>query len=210
MWEPSPASGVQREDKVSSEGPDDALLIRRCLAGEVEAFSDLVRRYQDRVYNAMVRVCGNEDDALEVTQDAFVKAYRSLGSFRGGSAFYTWIYRIAMNTAISRKRRSGKVVFLPMGSSSEGEEGNGAAAVLDPPAKAENPSAALEQAEIRERVERALTHVPEDLRQAMVLRDMEGLSYEEVAEALALAVGTVKSRIHRARVILREHLEDLL
>jgi RNA polymerase sigma-70 factor (ECF subfamily) len=180
---------------------NDQALIDRCLAGDAEAFSGLVERHQDRLYGTLVHVLGSPQDALDVAQEAFVLAYQNLNSFRGDSAFYSWLYRIAHNAAVSFRRRGGRTTkSLDRANELTGLE------PMDESAGA-NPAGMMEAEERRRLVHVALGELPEEQRSVLVLKELEGMSYEEIAEALDCPIGTVRSRIHRARGELRDRLE---
>lgn len=181
---------------------DDHRLIADCLAGDTGSFGILVRRYQDRLYTTVYRLVGNAEDALDVVQESFLNAYQSLDSFKRDSLFFTWLYRIAVNAAITHKRkRRLAVVRIEAGS----EEGAG----IDPidPADSNRPGHALEQAEQDRRVHQALARLSPEHRSVLVMKDMEGHKYETMAEVLQVPIGTIRSRLHRARLELRELLE---
>lgn len=181
-----------------SDGPcDDAKLIARSLAGEPAAFGQLVVRYQDRLYNALVRVLGSAEDARDVAQDAFVQAFLKLDTFRGTAAFYTWLYRIAFNLAMSHARRS-----RPTRSLDAAKDGCGNEPVDGQP----TPEAELVGEERVKLVHRALGELSAEYRQIIVLRELEGCRYEQIAEILELPIGTVRSRLFRARLALRDQL----
>jgi len=182
---------------------DDHQLIAECLQGRTAAFGELVRRYQDRLYNAIYRLVDNADDAQDVVQDAFLNAYQSLRSFKGDSLFFTWLYRIAFNSAISLKRKQRVVLRLETGSEHEGSSTE----PLDP-SELSRPEHALEQAEEERRVQRALSRLSPEHRMVLVLKEIEGQKYDAMAEILQVPVGTVRSRLHRARLELRELLEQ--
>ena len=181
--------------------PDDHRLIAECLQGRTAAFGELVRRYQDRLYNTVHRLVDNAEDAQDVVQDAFLNAYQSLDGFKGDSQFFTWLYRIAVNTAISHKRKQRLTLSIDAGR-------NGEARVepLDP-SEASRPGHALEQAEEERRVQRALNRLSPEHRAVLIMKDMEGQKYEAMAEILGVPIGTIRSRLHRARSELRELLE---
>lgn len=181
--------------------PDDSRLIADCLAGRTAAFGELVRRYQDRLYNTVYRLVDNAEDAQDVVQDAFLNAYQSLGSFKGDSQFFTWLYRIAFNTAISLKRKQRAVLSLRAGRTDEG-----GVEPLDP-SEESRPEHALERAEQERRIQRALARLSPEHRAVLILKDMEGQKYEAMAEILQVPIGTVRSRLHRARLELRELLQ---
>lgn len=184
----------------------DQQLVERVQAGDKSAFNLLVLKYQHRVLKLVGRFVNDPAEAEDVAQEAFLKAYRALGTFRGDSAFYTWLYRIAINTAknalVSSRRR-------PVDFDLDLQDPD----QYDRHAKlkeADTPEGVLLTDEIREVVERALEQLPEDLRTAIVLRELEGLSYEEIAEAMDCPVGTVRSRIFRAREAIDKKLKPLL
>jgi RNA polymerase sigma-70 factor, ECF subfamily len=180
---------------------DDAQLIDEALAGQSVSFGRLVTKYQDRLYNALVHVTGSVEEARDVVQDAFVQAFLKLGSFHRSSAFYTWLYRIAFNVAISRRRRRKPMVSVEQAREASGQE---------PMARDAAPSDRLERQERVGQVQAALAAMSEEHRAVLVLREMDGLCYETIAEVLDLPVGTVRSRLHRARLELREQLKEVL
>ena len=184
----------------------DQELVRRVQAGDQTAFNLLVLKYQHRVLKLVGRFVNDAAEAEDVAQEAFLKAYRALASFRGDSAFYTWLYRIAINTAknalVSQRRR-------PVDFDLDLQDPD----QYDRHAKlkeADTPEGVLLTDEIRTVVEEAMAELPEDLRTAIVLRELEGLSYEEIAEAMDCPVGTVRSRIFRAREAIDKKLKPLL
>ena len=184
----------------------DQELVRRVQAGDQTAFNLLVLKYQHRVLKLVGRFVNDAAEAEDVAQEAFLKAYRALASFRGDSAFYTWLYRIAINTAknalVSQRRR-------PVDFDLDLQDPD----QYDRQAKlkeSDTPEGVLLTDEIRAVVEEAMEQLPEDLRTAIVLRELEGLSYEEIAEAMDCPVGTVRSRIFRAREAIDKKLKPLL
>jgi RNA polymerase sigma-70 factor (ECF subfamily) len=184
----------------------DQKLVERVQRGDRAAFDLLVRKYQHKVLKLVGRFVRDTAEAEDVAQEAFIKAYRALHSFRGDSAFYTWLYRIAINTAknalVSNRRRP--VDFnLDLQDPDQYERQN---RLRDQ----ESPERLLLSDEIRETVQRAIDALPEDLRTAIVLRELEGLSYEEIATAMDCPVGTVRSRIFRAREAIDDQLRPLL
>lgn len=192
--------------RVLADGATDREIVERVIKGDTEAFGVLVERYQDRIYSAVHNYVSNADDAVDITQDALVKAYGKLRSFDASSAFYTWLYRIAVNTAIDflRRRKSRPVDSLDDEKFSEvGFE----PASKDVGADPEKVAVAHEQAT---QLRTAIGKLSYKLRSVLVLHDVEGLSQEEVAEVLKVPVGTVKSRVSRARAELRELLSRQL
>ena len=189
-----------------TDGAADREIVAQVIEGDVEAFGILVGRYQDRIYSAVHNYVSNPDDAIDITQDALVKAYAKLRSFDASSAFYTWLYRIAINTAIDflRRRKSRPVDSLDDERFTEvGFEPPS----KDPAADPEKVATAHEQAAA---LRTAIGKLSEKLKSVLVLHDVEGLSQEEVAEILKVPVGTVKSRVSRARAELRELLRRQL
>jgi len=189
-----------------TQDDSDQQLVQRVQAGEKAAFDLLVRKYQHRVLKLVSRFISDAAEAEDVAQEAFIKAYRALPAFRGDSAFYTWLYRIAINTAknalVSNRRRP--VDFdLDL---QDPEQYDRHARLKE----GDTPEGVLLTEEIRSVVEKAMEQLPEDLRTAIVLRELEGLSYEEIAEAMDCPVGTVRSRIFRAREAIDKKLKPLL
>ena len=191
---------VQQLDSVNTH---DQELIAECLAGCTEAFGKLVVRYQNRLYNTLVKILGSVEDARDVAQDAFVHAFRKLDTFRGQSAFYTWLFRIAFNSAISQQRKRRK----PLASIEATFEKAGIEPVDTHPIA--EPAYATEVAERQMLVRQGLAQLSEEFRTVLVLKEFEGLKYDEIAELIECPIGTVRSRIHRARIELRQKLEFL-
>lgn len=178
---------------------EEIQLIDATLAGDTSAFGKLVQRHQDRLYNTLVHVVGCEVEALDVAQDAFVQAFTKLASFQRNAAFYTWLYRIALNLAISRKRRKRTTASIDQLQTDTGQE---------PVTAASSPHQQLQQQEDIDQVQQALALVTADHRIVLVLREIEDRSYEEIAEILQLPLGTVRSRIHRGRQELKQLLSQ--
>ena len=173
-------------------------LVRAAAGGDTEAFERLVRTYENKIYHLALRMCGSADEAADIAQEAFLAAWRGLPSFRGEANFATWLYRLTSNAAIDYLRRQKK----QRGDLSLDDEELG----LDAVDTAPGPQDAAEGAELCSAVSEGLRRLGEDHRQVLVLREIQGLSYEEIAEVLALDLGTVKSRISRARSALRKIL----
>jgi RNA polymerase sigma-70 factor (ECF subfamily) len=184
----------------------DQELVRRVQSGDKVAFDLLVRKYQHKVLKLVSRFVSDLAEAEDVAQEAFIKAYRALPSFRGDSAFYTWLYRIAINTAknalVSNRRRP-----IEFDLDLQDPEQYDRQALLK---EADTPEGVALTEEIRTTVEKAIEQLPEDLRTAIVLRELEGMSYEEIAQAMDCPVGTVRSRIFRAREAIDKRLKPLL
>jgi RNA polymerase sigma-70 factor (ECF subfamily) len=185
----------------------DQLLVERAQAGDKHAFELLVVKYQRKVARLLSRFIRDQSEVEDVTQEALIKAYRALPAFRGDSAFYTWLYRIAVNTAknhlVARGRRA------PTSTEFDAEEAEGfedAGQLRD----THTPESLLQSKQTGETINAAMDALPDDLRSAIVLREIEGLSYEEIAEAMSCPIGTVRSRIFRAREAVAEKLRPLL
>jgi RNA polymerase sigma-70 factor (ECF subfamily) len=189
-----------------SNQASDKKLVERVQKGDKGAFDLLVLKYQHKIVNLVMRYVRDPDLALDIAQEAFIKAYRALPRFRGDSAFYTWLYRIAVNTAknhLAAQRRRPMDVELDLQDSEQ----------YDLHAKlkeTDTPEGVAMTDELKETVERAIAGLPEDLRTAIVLRELEGMSYEEIAETMDCPVGTVRSRIFRARDAIGKKVGSLL
>ena len=185
---------------MNDDAPRDAQLVEAALAGDRDAFGNLVTRYQDRLFNSLLRMVGSHEDAADAVQDAFVQAYTKLDSYRGAAQFYTWLYRIAMNVALSRQRRRRPMASIDHAKETVGEE---------PLDAAEGPEDVVLSQERVKHVQSALAGLGDEHKRILVLRAIEGFAYEEIADILDLPVGTVRSRIFRARVQLKEKLTSL-
>jgi len=181
---------------------DDAQLIDQALAGHSEAFGQLVLRYQDRLFNTIFHVVGHAEDARDIVQEALVQAYLKLSSFQRHSAFYTWLYRIAFNLAVTHRRRK-RVSTASVDRMREVSH-------MEPEDCGDNPIEALDRKERCGQVQRAIARLADEFRSVLVLREIDGCCYETISEILDLPVGTVRSRLHRARLQLREELKDML
>jgi RNA polymerase sigma-70 factor, ECF subfamily len=202
-WNFFPARSVASSETNVTDNTQlsDAQLVRETLAGRSEAFGQLVLKYQDRLFNAVLHVVANAADARDIVQEALVQAFLKLESFRQQSAFYTWLYRIAFNAAISHKRRQ-----RPMASVERARE----TCHMEPSDHEPGPAAVLDCKEQCRQVREAIAQLADDHRTVLVLREIDGCNYETIAEILALPVGTVRSRLHRARLQLREMLKEML
>jgi RNA polymerase sigma-70 factor (ECF subfamily) len=189
---------------------EDASLVERSRKGDMQAFGSLVAKYQERVLNVVFRLCGRRAEAEELAQEAFLKAMERLSDFRGNSGFYTWLFRIAVNLTVSHRRRAGRIGFRSL---TGGEESDASAGDSLTSGLAERreplPDVAAQNAERKERVFAALDELEEEFRVVVVLRDIEDMDYGQIAKVLELPPGTVKSRLHRARGLLKDKLADL-
>ncbi len=190
-----------------SEQETDQELVRRVQKGDKRAFDLLVLKYQHKIAKLISRYIRDPDEVQDVAQEAFIKAYRALANFRGDSAFYTWLYRIAINTSKNHLMAQGR---RPPGSDVEIEDAliteEGAEALSD----VDTPEGLALTDEIEQVILAAIEALPEELRTAITLRELEGLSYEEIAEAMSCPVGTVRSRIFRAREAIDAKLKPLI
>ena len=182
--------------------PTDLELVQQCQAGEMSAFQELVSRYQQKVYMVILGLLRNREDALEVAQETFFRAYRKINGFQGGSSFYTWLYRIAVNLSIDAQRRQ-KRNPLDFRETMDG--------VLESQNEvARDPFADLHDKELREKLIRAINELTPEHKAVIVLRTIEGLSYKDIGEILGCSEGTVMSRLHYARKKLQDKLSAFL
>lgn len=184
---------------------EESVLVRQAQQGRSEAFGHLVQRYQDAVYNLCWRICGDREEARDLTQAAFLRAFQALGRFEGKCSFYTWLFRIAANLAISHRRRRGPLRLArsledaqrPADRVRPSDDGRG------------DPLGQVELSETQRLVQAALAELDDQQRLVLVLRDVESMGYQQIAEILDLPTGTVKSRIHRARMAMRDRLQQM-
>ena len=179
---------------------DESQLIDASLQGNTGAFGQLVQLHQNRLFNAMAHFCGNATEAEDVVQEAFLQAYLKLAKFQQNSQFYTWLYRIAHNAAISRKRRRRVEASVDKNREDTG---------LEPVDAGDAPGDRMIREEQAAQVHQALATLSDEHREILILREMDGCDYEQIAETLDINVGTVRSRLHRARMQLRERLREL-
>ena len=191
MSEPSNTS-----ESMASESISDAACVRRIQRGDIDAFEILVRRHEKTIFNLVYRMLGDYDDAAETSQEVFLSAYRAIGQFRGEANFSTWLYRIALNHATTRRKsaalRQKRFVAIDGTDMIDNDQ--------------IGPAATLEKKELRERVQRALSELEPEDATVILLRDLQDVPYEDVARVLKIPVGTVKSRLHRARQALKAKL----
>jgi len=187
--------------------PSDEVLIEKTRRGDQAAFQALVEKYQRRIYAVAYGLLGNREDALDAVQEAFIKVYRSLDRFKGKSSFYTWLYRIATNTAIDLGRKASRREQIEFREEIEADEEKGDYPVAP---TSEDPASALMKKELGDLIEKAIQKLPPEQRTAIVLREIEGLSYREIAKVMRCSQGTVMSRLHYGRKKLQELLEPHL
>lgn len=202
-------AGNKQSSPKKSRAVTDLDLVRRVQAGEKAAFDVLVIKYQQRIVKLVMRFLPDHSEAQDVAQDAFIKAYKALPKFRGDSAFYTWLYRIAVNTAknylVARGRRPRNYSGL---NSSQSEDDRFDPSILL--MSIDTPDRLAMKNELKEGIKNAISALPEDLRVAVSLREYEGMSYEDIANVMNCPIGTVRSRIFRARESIEKHIHDLL
>ena len=184
----------------------DQALVERVQKGDKQAFDVLVLKYQNKIIQLVYRYVHDSDEAQDVAQEAFIKAYKAIGRFRGESAFYTWIYRIAINTAKNYLVASGRRPPRTDIDAQDAEQYEGAAGLKE----YATPERMLMKDEIQQAIASAIDELPDDLRTAITLRELEGLSYEEIAQTMECPIGTVRSRIFRARDAIDSKLRPLL
>lgn len=189
------------------------MLVQRTLGGEQRAFELLVIKYQRRVERLIGRMVRDSDLVQDIAQETFIRAYRALAQFRGDAQFYTWLYRIAVNTAKKQlmELKRDPLVFQSQMKSSEDDETSSSERELNSnAAHTETPEAVLASKEIAQAVNAAMDALPEELRMAITLREIEGMSYEEIAQTLECPIGTVRSRIFRAREAISARIKPML
>lgn len=206
------ATNTEQQDQSSRETIpfDDTELVQQARRGNMGAFEQLIRRYQDRVYTVILRSCSNPEASLDLTQETFLRAIKSLGRFRGQSSFYTWLFRIAMNVTISwrRKRENSQMTGVEDFEQNLADSQAGQLVAFSGSSE-QDPANIAQQREATERVLAALDTLEPAQRTIIVLRDIEQMDYASIAEVLNITEGTVKSRLHRSRLALRERLDAL-
>lgn len=191
---------------------DDSTLVQQWQQGDRTAMERLILRYQGRIYNVILKICANRDDAAELTQDTFVKVIENIGRFEQRSSFYTWIFRIAVNVSLNYCQRRAKVSFSPLQTPDDERTGGAKLSLAEvlQDSRAPEPARIAENNELCELVIKGIMKLDENQRAAMVLRDIEQMSYKQISRVLDVELGTVKSRIARSRSNLREILEASL
>jgi RNA polymerase sigma-70 factor (ECF subfamily) len=194
-----------------SEGPkeagDDRALVKAAQKGDEQAFRKLVEKYQRRVVQLALGMTKDPDEAMDIAQETFVKVHRYLPSFKGDSSFFTWTYRIAMNLCLDVQRRKSRVERVDLG---EGDDAEVEAAMDPPSAALSGPQRQTLNSELRGKIEEALAGLSENHRAILILRELEGLSYEELSKVLAIRKGTVMSRLFHARLKMQNKLREYL
>jgi len=190
-----------------AEPPDDTVLVRRACEGDLGAYDDLVRRYQERIYSTLYHMTANHEDANDLAQEAFIKAFQALKTFKGGSSFYTWVYRIAVNKTINfLKQRKNKTHLSLDDIDFQAEHDPDLVALISE----KTPRREINLAELQEKLNVAMQKLSEHHRLVVTLHDVQGLSHEEIAELMGCNIGTVRSRLFYARQQLQAYLSDYL
>jgi RNA polymerase sigma-70 factor (ECF subfamily) len=191
---------------------DDAVLVQQCQQGDSAAAERLILKYQNRIYNAILRICANPDDAAELTQDTFVKVIENIDKFEGRSSFYTWAFRIGVNLTLNHCQRNVKLGLksLDAGDSEDDNKDKGALKEILADERLPDPVTVAQNKELCRMVSKALGKLDDAQRAVIVLRDIEGMNYAQIAEVLDIELGTVRSRLSRARANLRGIMEARL
>ena len=210
MAEPARRIDFQKEAETSSPTPnpeDESALVKRARQGDLGAYDELVRRYQERIYATVYHMTSNHEDANDLAQEAFIKAYQALKSFKGGSSFYTWVYRIAVNKTINfLKQRKNRAVMSLDDLDLNAERDPDLVALISE----KTPRREVNLSELQEKLNAAMQKLSEPHRLVVTLHDVQGLSHEEIAEIMDCNIGTVRSRLFYARQQLQAHLSDYL
>lgn len=196
--------GILRSEGGNAVSDLEKLLVKKSQSGDVESFELLIGSYDKRAYNIAYRVMGNEEDAKDMAQEALIKVFRSLKDFKGQSSFSTWLYRIVTNVCLDELRRKKNEKYVSMDSTIQTDSGE---LNMELCSDKETPEIVYERVEQRELIKNAIRELNEEYRSAIVLRDIQGFSYDEISSILDCSLGTVKSRINRARTMLRDKLK---
>ena len=196
----------------TAQTSEDIFLVQRCRRGDSAALERLITKYHSRIYNTILRICANADDAAELTQETFVKVIENISEFEGRSGFYTWAFRIAVNLTLNYRQRGSKLTFrsLEAESDEQDEQAKGALKEILSSDDSPDPAAVTANKELCQIVLKALDKLDEAQRAVIILRDIEGMNYEQISDVLEIELGTVKSRISRARGALREILGEIV
>jgi RNA polymerase sigma-70 factor (ECF subfamily) len=192
----------------TAQTSEDSFLVQQCRRGDLTSLERLIVRYQSRIYNTILRICANADDAAELTQETFVKVIENIGDFEGRSSFYTWVFRIAVNLTLNYCQRSSKLAFrsLDAENGEENEQAKGDLKAILSSDDLPDPAAVVANKELCQVVLKAMDKLDDVQRAVIVLRDIEGMNYAQIGQVLKIELGTVKSRLSRARGALREIL----
>ncbi|MCK5175234.1 MAG: sigma-70 family RNA polymerase sigma factor, partial [Planctomycetes bacterium] len=204
--------GVRLQEQTGNIKIDDQFLVAQAQQGDSAALAKLILRYQDRIFNTILKICGNYQDAAELTQETFVKLIEKVGTFKGQSSFYTWLFRIAVNLTLNYCKRRGKVKYISLDKliGADGQSGKKELVSFLKDKSMCDPAELTEKKEIEEILLGALERLDDKCRTIIVLRDIEDMSYEQISDALDIELGTVKSRLSRSRMRLRRIMEKIL
>jgi RNA polymerase sigma-70 factor (ECF subfamily) len=191
---------------------DDSVLVQQSQMGDTTAMERLILRYQNRIYNVILKMCGNPDDAAELAQETFVKVIESIDKFQGKSSFYTWLFRIGVNLTLNHCQRSSRTATRSLDAEETEPDGTASQTLREclSDERAVDPAAVAQNRELCELAKKCLLQLEEPQRAVVVLRDIEGMDYAQIADVLNLELGTVRSRLSRARSTLRDILEAML
>jgi len=191
---------------------DDSMLVQQCRQGDSEAMERLIRKYQNRIYNIILRMCANRDDAAELTQETFVKIIENIDGFQGRSSFYTWAFRIAVNLTLNFCQKNVKFRLSSLDAQQDEHDEQAGQQLKEflSDDSSPDPAAVAQNKELCELAIKSLMKLDDNQKAVVVLRDIEGMSYAQIAEVLDIELGTVRSRLSRARNNLREILESLI
>ncbi len=200
------------QQEIANISIDDAILVQQCRQGDSEAMERLIRKYQNRIYNIILKMCVNPDDAAELTQETFVKIIENINGFQGRSSFYTWAFRIAVNLTLNFCKKNVKVRLSSLDAQQDEHNEQARQQLKDflSDDSSPEPAAIAQNKELCELAIKALMKLDENQKAVVVLRDIEGMSYAQISEVLDIELGTVRSRLSRARNNLREILESLI
>ncbi len=199
--------------RVPSINIDDSVVVQQAQGGDTTALERLILKYQNRIYNVILKMCGNPDDAAELTQETFVKVIESIDKFKGRSSFYTWLFRIAVNLTLNHCQRNARTATRSLDAQDMLEQDGQAQQLLKDllsDDRAADPAVLAQSRELCELAKRSLLQLEEPQRAVVVLRDIEGMDYAQIADVLNIELGTVRSRLSRARGNLRDILESML
>lgn len=199
--------------RVPSINIDDSVVVQQAQGGDTTALERLILKYQNRIYNVILKMCGNTDDAAELTQETFVKVIESIDKFKGRSSFYTWLFRIAVNLTLNHCQRNARTATRSLDAQDMLEQDGQAQQLLKDllsDDRAADPAVLAQSRELCELAKRSLLQLEEPQRAVVVLRDIEGMDYAQIADVLNIELGTVRSRLSRARGNLRDILESML
>lgn len=196
----------------TAQTSEDIFLVQQCRGGDSAAMERLITKYNSRIYNTILRICANADDAAELTQETFVKVIENISDFEGRSSFYTWVFRIAVNLTLNYRQRGSRLALVSLDAENdeESEQAKEALKTILESDDSPDPAAVTANKELCQIVLKALDKLDDAQRAVIILRDIEGMNYEQISQVLEIEMGTVKSRLSRARGALREILGEIV